>query len=547
MLTSLTLNVFLATCPVACPSEGVTDDSSLLSLVPEESFVIARCDDFASLRSRAERNDWVEFLGSSRGEVLLHDSAREFEVQTGTDLDELLGIANQLHGESVFFSTREVAGFVTVAPLNPASLLETMRTWLPTSGPEAVTQRLEIAGAKVEVTAWPEVKGSSDRQGHFAALVEHPGVLGLFSGDDLESLSRVLEQSLGGFGGDRRAPVVEGLESARRTATSRGAVEFYMDFSPFVAEAERELARSIDGYFPDPSGMLGIDQGLWLYTVADVHPGTRFEGSGFLNVPVGTLAAKLADCFGSLPTDLPTKLPSGITNLFALDWDLYGFYTIVREAFVERHGDESLETLDQSLSAAESMSGLDPIEQVLSKLGSQLVLYFRPSGDSRETFDFRDMGFLLSLVDGDAFLDAFEQVVGGGPLEEYFDADEIEGAEAYMWDEGESRGGMAFLPRYFLMGGSTETLTQGVRALVGVSETTLLDGSEVQLAYDRRQGACYFACQRLVDLPGAESLSVVSDGESKESAERRLRLFESLLVSSAHREKQGFRFEVRAR
>lgn len=545
MLTSLTLIVLLAS--GGSLSVESPQSATLLSLVPENSFVMARCDDVAALRSRAERNDWVRYLNSNQGDELLDESAREFEMQTGTDFSEFLDVAKELHGESLLFSTRTVAGFVTLAPPEPSALLAPMRAWLPDAGPESVMTQLEIAGAEIEVTAWPDPAGNGARQGHFAALVKHPRILGLFSGDDLPSLTRVLEESLAGLDSDRRSSLAQGFESARRSARTRGAIEFYIDFSIFVAEAERELARSIDGYLPDPSGMLGIDEGLWLYSIADVQPGTRFEAQGFLNVPVDTLAARLADTFGALPTDLPTRLPSGITNLFALDWDLFQFYQVAREAFVDRHGEESLEMVDQSLQAAESMSGLDPIEQVLSQLTGMFVLYFRPGEDSDGAYDFRDLGVLFSLADGEAFLDVFEEFVGGGPMEEFFEFDEIEGVDTYMWDEGDERGGMAFLPRHFVAGGGVETFTTGLRALLGVSETTLLDGSEVQLAFDQRPGACYFGCQRLADFPVTDALEASTGDSTDEVARLHQRLYDSLLVSSLHREEQGFRFEIRAR
>ena len=89
-------------------------------------------------------------------------------------------------------------------------------------------------------------------------------------------------------------------------------VEVYVDFSPFVAEAEKQLARSVEGVLPDPTGMLGVDQGLWLLASVDVFPGTRIDGSAFLNVPKDTLAATLAEVLGWLVAKRPmvTRLTS---------------------------------------------------------------------------------------------------------------------------------------------------------------------------------------------------------------------------------------------
>jgi hypothetical protein len=320
-LTSTAVAAFCSSVPLlALPRTEV----SVLSLIPTDSFALAHCEDFAALRSRAERNDWYRLLASNRGAPLLNEFAREFRSETDTDMLELLAVGKQLHGESALFLTRQVAGFVTEPPVDRAALLESMREWLPDSADGAPARALEIAGAKVEMVAWRDEGGYgwTARKGHFAALVDHPNVLGLFSGDDAEVLATTIATSLAGFGSDDRAPVVTAFEASRAGAPRCNGIEVFVDFTPFVAGYERELAQDWAGVLPDPTGMLGLEQNFWLAVASDVYPGTRIDCSARLNIPPDSLAAQLADSFEALPADLPTQLPRGIAQLHAVRWNL---------------------------------------------------------------------------------------------------------------------------------------------------------------------------------------------------------------------------------
>ncbi len=535
------------------PPPPTTQEASILAMVPESSFMLVHCEDFAALRSRAERNDWVRLLGSKKGAPVMEEWAREFNRETDTDFDELLALGKELHGESVFFLNGPVAGFLTTASADRTSLVEAMRAWLPEAGPEAVSRIRRLGNAQVELVAWPEKEawGWADRRGHFAALVDHPHVLGLFSGDDVDSLVATLEASLAGFGTDRRAPVVAGFEAARAKAPRCQGIEAFIDFSPFVAEAERELARAMEGIFPDPTGMLGIDEGLWLHAQSDVFPGIRVDGSAFLNIPQGTLAASLADTFQPLPTDLPTKLPTGIWSLYALRWDLKLFWQRTRAAFEERHGADSLQAVDGGLNAAKSLSGVDPIVDVIEQLEGTFAFFTTDLSDEEKEddwLDFSEFGLLATLVDGDAFLDAFERAIGGKPFEDELDLIDIAGVDVYVPREEDSfDGGIAFMPREFVFGFGRGTLTRTLRAVTGAEGANLLDGSDLQGALDQNQGCCFFLGQNLSEMRKRHGYGFKSDTTLPplEGEEQGRDPFEgTYLIHTTRRTPDGFRFEL---
>ena len=534
------------------PAQPAPVEGLLLSLVPEDSYSLVHCANFSDLRSRAQRNDWYRLLGSKHGEPLLNDLNREFRSQTHTELADLLRLGNELRGEALFFQTRQVAGFVTAAPSDRGPLAESMRAWLPEPGPEAVSRLLELGDSKVEMVAWPDRShgGAAGREGHFAAFVDHPRVLGLFSGDDAESLMATLKASLGSLAANGKAPLVQSFESARGASTATLGLEIFIDFSSFAKEAEAELARSMKGVLPDPTGLLGIDQGLWLHSAWDVFPGTRVDGSARLNIPKGTLAARLADTFQPLPADLPARLPRGLTNLFAWRWNLDLFYQSVRSAFQERHGEESLQGLDQALEAAKSMSGVDPIREVVQQLDGTVAIYklAPPSGGSGD-LDFGGIGLLVGLVNGDSFLDSFERLVGGGPLESMLDLIELEGVDAYAFGEEEEYGGLAIQPRSLIVGFDRPALTRALRALNKAPDATLMDGSEFQLALDQNQGACIVTCQSLANLQKSALHGVDSESllEPEEGEARGSNPFDSHVIFTMRRTADGLRFELHSK
>lgn len=551
--------LWIALCPFlapAAPPIAAPAQASVLSMVPDSSFLLVRCEDFAALRSRAERNDWMRLFGSKSGAPLMEEMARDFNHETRTDFDELVAVGKQLTGESVFFVNGPVAGFLTEAPVDRQALADAMRAWLPDAGPQTVSSIQQLGDARVELVAWPEEEwyGWTDRRGHFAAFVDHPRVLGLFSGDDLDSLSATLEASLGRMGAADRAPVVQGYEAARAAAPRCDGVELYLDFTPFVAEAEKQLAQSMEGVFPDPTGMLGLDAGSYLFVQSDVFPGTRVDGNAFLSVPKGTLAARLADTFQPLPANLPGVLPKGIYMLYSLRWDVSSFWKQVRAAFIERYGENSLQTVDGGLAAAKAMADIDPIVDVVDQLDGTFAFYAVDLPEEEKAGDwlgFKEFGFLASVVDGDGFLDAFERAIGGKPFEEELDLIDIEGVDVYTEKGGDDfDGGLAFLPRHFTVGLGRGTLTRALRALTGVADASLLDGSEMQGLFDQNAGCCFFTCQNLAEMRERHGFGLNGDTtlpplEGEEQAHDPFA--GTYLTSTARRTPDGFRIELRVR
>jgi len=375
-------------------------------------------------------------------------------------------------------------------------------------------------------------------------------VLGLFSGDTSEAVLETLTDSLGGLGTARRAPVVEGFFAAGGGTT--GGVEAYVDFTPFVAALEAKLRDDLAGILPDPTGLLGLEQGTWLFVSADVFPGTRLELDAQLRIPEGTFAAELADSFEPLPNTLPADLPRDTWSTYAIDFDLGRFYATARAGF-ERASEEGLVTVDQGLAAAEALSGVDPIVDVIDQLSGLFALYHvLDEGELPAAYE-DGFGFLVGLVDGEYFLDAFETLLGAGGIG--VEAIELEGAETYVapaeagasdgglfaGPEAFGDGGLSILPQHLLVAWRRATLVRGLRALNRAEGASLAVGSELQGALDENAGAFAFAYAELEHVrtlalePGAEPLDEESDP------------FDSHFVLAAHRTAGGFELRIYTR
>jgi len=546
------LHVLLTTLPLLAPAPP-TQESSPLAAVPTDAFALLHCRDVAALRSRAERNDWYRLLGSSQGEPLMEELVLGFRRGTHTELDRLIDLAATLDGEVALYFTREVAGFVAKRPADPSALAGAMRAWLPAGDP-TTRRTLELFGGRVELLAWPgEIDGWAGRSGHFAAFLDHPLALGLFSGDSAEAVVAALTEGIAGLEADRRAPLIEAYAAA---GGGRGdGIEVYVDFTPFVGEAEKALKEAVEAVLPDPQHLLGLEQGTWLHARADLHPGTRIDCGAHLQLPADTLAAELADTFAPLAHTLPADLPKGIWSLYSLRWDVKELYRRARAAFEAAGGEAGLSSVDAGLTAARGMTGVDPIVDVLNQLEGTFALYFvereRPRLDAEATepegaldeMDVMELGFLAGLLDGDAFLSAFEKLTEVGPLESVLELEEIEGADAYLVsDQDDVDGGLAFLPRALAAAPARAVLVRALRALTRAEGASLAGGSRMQAAIDENAGACYLSCVELTPLrarllPGLAGGAPPDPAAGEEAARDP---FDSQLVSSARRTKTGF-------
>ena len=469
---------------------------ALLAAVPEAAFALLHLGDPSAFRSRAEDNDWVALYASPRGESALSALTREYETGTGTEFDGLLEVALELHGEALLFFTGQVAGFLTEPPPDRAALATVLDGWLAAEA----RRTIEIEGGQVQLAAWPSAPhGGAERAGHFLAFFDHPLALGLYSGDSADAVLDALRDSLGALRSERRARVVEGFLAAGG-GTTRG-IEAFVDFTPFVAEAERTLRDAVEGVLPDPTGLLGLELGTWLFVTADVSPGTRVEVQGRLAIPEETLAAELADCFQPLAPTLPADLPRGTWSVAALDWDLSRFIATAR-AGLERAHEDGLAVVDQRLADVETLSGVDPIQDVIEQLTGLFALY-HVLDQGRLPASVEDgFGLLVGLVDEERFLEAFETLLGVGGIG--VDPIELENAEAYLLgpDRIGSDGGLAFLPQRLAASPSRSTLVRSLRALGRVEDAALPWGSELQGALDENAGAFAFAYAELTYLRG---------------------------------------------
>ena len=341
--------------------------------------------------------------------------------------------------------------------------------------------------------------------------------------------------------------MVDGFFAAGGGTT--GGVEAYVDFTPFVVEAETALREAIAGLLPDPTGLLGLDRGTWLFATADVHPGTHVEVNARLHVPEGTLAARLADSFEPLPLTLPPDVPRGTRILYALDWNLSRFYATARAGFEQAEGGD-LMVVDQGLAAAEAMSGVDPVEDVIDQLAGLFAVYHVVGeGESPATVE-EGLGLLVGLVDGQRFLEAFEAALGAGQLD--VDPVELEGAETYLlgpdglWSGDADQlqgvdGGLSVLPTRLLASLSRRTLVRGLRALGRVEGAGLEWGSGLQAALDQNAGACAFAFAEL------SHLRALADWDEQIPSFEKDDPFDSEIVFAAERVADGFEARLYAR
>ena len=540
------------------PAEG-----SLLAAVPQDAYVLMHCRDVAGLRDRAELNDWYRLLGSSQGEPLLSELANEFRSGTHSDLDQLLAMAGALEGEIVFFDTQTVAGFVAEPPARRAELTDLMRNWMPKSDTAARTIQLE--GGTVELVAWPdELDGWSGRAGHFAAFVDHPQALAIYSGDDSEAVMAALTEGITGLvnGGvaERRAPLVSSYLAAG--GGKAGGVELFVDFTPLVDQAETALKEAVDGVLPDPSRLLGLEGETWMHVTADVFQGTRIECNARLRLPPDTLAARLADTFKPLPHTLPADLPKSVWGLWALNWDVKVFYQIVREAYEEAGLAEGLEMVDGAIVAAQGLANVDPVADVLNQFAGDFALYLvdppseEQGGAPGETSQVSEMdvlamlGFYAGLIDGDAFMGAFERLIDAGGLESEFDTEELAGVEAYVFNDDDGLdGGIAFLPRAFTIAISRHVLERNLQALTRAAGASLLDGSRMQAAIVENMDACFLMCVEMTpmrvfllpEMQGDLSLPPLEEGQSARNP------FDAQLIIAVRRTADGFDFRLHTR
>jgi len=524
-------------------------DGGLLSIVPDEAYVIVHAPDAARLRTTAERNDWMRLLRSEHGRDPLDELVGAFESFTRTSFDATLPVAEELTGEVVFFDTEAVAGFATTPPVDPTALRARMRAWLP--GDVAGRRTVDVAGATLELVAWPdETADAPGRSGHYAAFLEHARAFALYSGDDAAVVMDAAKRAALGLEAGHRAPLVERYVEAG--AACGGDLGVFVDFDPFVADAEDALRRAYDGGLPAATGFLGLEQGTSLHAHVDVHAGTGLEARGRLALPPGTLIAELADTFQPLPRTLPADLPAGLWALHALRWDVRAFYARARRAYEEGERAEALATVDAGRDTARGLAGVDPVDDVLNRLTGTFALYsVEPAGTGKlDDMDLvRSLGYDVGLVDGAAFLTAFEEFLGTSGLQSALVFEDLAGADAWVLREAAEGidGGLAFLDHFVVAAPTRAVLERAVRALLREPEASLSNGGRMQAVLDEHAGACFVGCLELTPLkrflPLDEELRLppVNEGEPPRDP------FAAQLIGIVRRTPAGLDFELKTR
>jgi hypothetical protein len=525
--------------------------SSILAVVPDDAYALVHCRDIPALRSRVERNDWCRLLGMPEGGPFLRSITSEFGSLKAKDSDSLWAIAGVLAGETVLFDTGSVAGFVTEPTEDRKQIAELMHAWLPNNG--VVPRRtVEIHGATVEFAVWTDALPG--RTGHIAAFVNHPNGLALYSGNDEESLLATLTSGITSLGSDHRAPLVASYLT-NGGAQSRG-VEAFIDFAPFLGEAERALENAVGVPFPKAAKLLGLDKGTWAHLSLDVFPGKTIDARAHLHIPPGTLSAKLADTFLPLAPDLSVDLPRGSWGLLAVNWDIGEFYQRLRQGFEEAQLAKGIETVDQGIGAAKALTGVDLIDDVLMQFAGDFAIYLLapPTSDGEADWESEllTFGFQAGLKQRDAFQSALETLLGAG-FESYFTFLDLEGAEALvLGDEdhlGDINGGIAFFPKSFTLALSRANLRKSVLALSRVENASVESSSLLGAAIGENQGACFLTYLEMTPLrrywmEGSDTEVLLPPLEEGQPARDP---FDAQLIGSVRRTGAGFELRVQTR
>ncbi len=531
--------------PVLAPAPQ--QPATLLSAVPSDAWLLVHCPDVRTLRERAERNDWVRLLGSPDGAPILSAFAGELRNTAHTELDDLLDVFERLGGEALVFDTGAVAGLVTETTHDPEALCNALQAWIPGQEGVAALPPVALDGAEMRLVAWPgDLDGWTGRDGHFAAIVRAEQMVGLYSGESRDQVVAAVREGLSNLG---RARVVPLVDTYRAESDGRAHnIELFADFTPFVDAAEEQCRQMLDGFLPDPTDLLGLEKGIWLHGYADVFPGSRVDCQARLRIPKDTLAAELADTFKPLPATLPVDLPHGVWALWSQNWDLGQFYSTVRSAYEKAQRAKGLETLDAGLGAARGAAGVDPIDDVIRQLLGGIALYaVEPDPSVTDTDDalVGSIGFHAGIKDIEVFQSAFENVLGVGGLESEFDFEEISGADAYLFPSSDSiDGGLAFTANAFTIAPGRRVLERAIGALTRTPEASLATGSRMRAAVEANASACWLVLAQLTQLrafalpdmdPGMRLAPLEEGGDPIDP-------FDALLVMSAERTAEGFRF-----
>jgi hypothetical protein len=526
---------------LAFATHSGSDPSRLLSAVPETAFALVYCADPGALRERAKRNDWVGLLGSDEGEPLYVDLEESLSPLLGGTMRAPLDVGLELRGESVFFVAEEVSGLLTAPPASRDELLKSMHAWLTERSGGTDLKTVDALGGRVEIFSPAPETGS-----RLAALLDHPRALGLFTADSQEALLRALQDSLASLERGEERALARGLEAARATHGAL-AIEFYVDFSPFVAQAEAELASAGKDLGVDPTGLLGLEKGTSLYLTADMDAGDKVEVRGSLAIPPETLAASLADTFVPLPGTLAAQLPKSTWGAIALGWDYMAMIDRAREAFDKAGQNKVGETLDQSLEAANAASGINVEEQVLRQLTGTFLFFMGPPAAAEQDPPF-SLGFEASIADANEFESALEALVGMALGEDATDLVQVEGQDAYVTDEV----GLAILPKNVLVCLGQPFFADAIRALKGEVHASMADGTRLEAAIAENQGSSLFLCFELTPFRDVFFGELAAAGEAPPTetpaaASKAPNPFDCQLTASARRTKTGFDLRVLTR
>ena len=238
------------------------------------------------------------------------------------------------------------------------------------------------------------------------------------------------------------------------------------------------------------------------------------------------------------------------------------FYALAREALESVDDEDGLGAVDAGLEAAEGLTGIDPIVDVVDQLAGDFALYFVDAGPGTieglpaEMELVLSLGLHASLVDGDTFLSAFEQLVQVGPLGNALDMVEISGVDAYLLDGDDETvdGGLAFLPRAFVVAPGRRVLERAIGALLREEGASVPYGSRMQALLDECAGASFVGALELgpvrrYALPDAADgpllPALAEDGSAEVRSGRDP--FDAMLVGVMRRTPGGFSMRLGTR
>ena len=211
--------------------------------------------------------------------------------------------------------------------------------------------------------------------------------------------------------------------------------------------------------------------------------------------------------------------------------------------------------IDAGLAMAEGASGVNPMESLIAPLEGLFAVYSKQVGAENPGEGRLEgaIGVLIGLENADLFKEAIESLIDMA-LGDALDLTDHNGADVYTLKDQDGAivdidGGVAMLPREFVLALGRKVLFEHVNAITQVEEASLAANGAIGPIFDENLGSCFFVCAQIDWLRQVSSLENGSDAPapSPERAAFLKPFLESHAVANATRTPDGFRFRFQIR